>query len=95
MADPSLSDAEQKYLETLRKLPTSLRSRLVAWTLELVPSIALFAWGLIKDSRIFLVLGFVSLLYFAVWRMYQQFRATRMIYSIYEKRLSQPASPDA
>ena len=95
MAAPSLSDVEQKYLETLRKLPTSLRSRLVAWALELVPSIALFGWGLIKDSRIFLVLGFVSLLYFAVWRMYQQFRGARMIRSIYEKRLSQPASPDA
>ena len=95
MANPSLSDAEQKYLETLRKLPTSLRSRLVAWALELVPSIALFVWGLVKDSRLFLVLGFVSLLYFAVWRMYQQVRGTRMIRSIYEKQLSQAASPDA
>ena len=71
MANPSLSDAEQKYLETLRKLPTSLRSRLLGWALELLPSIALFVWGLISDSRVFLVLGFVSLLYFTVWRMYQ------------------------
>ena len=95
MANPSLSDAEQKYLETLRKLPTSLRSRLLGWALELLPSIALFVWGLISDSRVFLVLGFVSLLYFTVWRMYQQFRGSRMIHSIYEKRLSQPSLPDA
>lgn len=94
MSETPLSDAERRYLETLRKLPTSLGSRLFAWALELVPSIAIFAYGLLKDSRFFLVLGFVSLLYFAIWRMYQQLRGCRMIRSIYEKRLAQPDSPD-
>lgn len=95
MSQASLSDAEREYLETLRKLPTSLPSRLLAGALELVPSIGFFAYGLLKDRRVFLILGFVSLLYFAIWRMYQQLRASRMIHSIYEKRLAQPNSSDA
>lgn len=94
MNPPPLSDAERRYLETLRQLPTSLRSRLLGWACELVPSVGLFAWGLVNDSRFFLVLGFGSLLYFALWRMSQQLRGSRMIRSIYEKRLAEPESPD-
>src|SRR3982751_3961832 len=94
MTQPPLSDTEHKYLETLSKLPNSLRSRLLGWAFELVPSIGFFVYGLFTDSRFFLVLGFVSLLYFAMWRMYQQLRGSRMIHSIYEKRLSQQGSPD-
>lgn len=95
MSQPPLSDTERQYLETLRKLPTSLRSRLLVWALEIVPSIGMFVYGLIKDSRLFLILGFVSLLYFAIWRMYQQLRGSRMIHSIYESRLADPGAPDA
>jgi hypothetical protein len=95
MSQPPLSDSERQYLETLSKLPFSLRSRLLGWAFELIPSIGFFAYGLFKDSRFFLVLGFISLLYFAVWRMYQQLRGSRMIHGIYQKRLAEPGSPDA
>jgi hypothetical protein len=95
MSQSPLSDPERQYLETLSKLPLSARSRLLGWALELIPSIGFFVYGLVKDSRFFLILGFVSLLYFAVWRMYQQLRGARMIHSIYVKRLAQPDSRDA
>jgi len=94
MVDSPLTDAERRYLDDLRKLPSSIPSRILGWTIELVPSIGLFTFGLLSDRRLFLILGFVSLLYFAVWRMYAQLRGFRLIQGIYEKRLAQ-GSPDA
>ncbi|MBX3425571.1 MAG: hypothetical protein KF688_07830 [Pirellulales bacterium] len=88
MNEPELTPGERRFLEDLRRLPTSVRSRLVGWGCELVPSIALFVYGLIADRRLFVVLGFLSLLYFTVWRMYGQLRGFRMLHSIYEKQLS-------
>jgi hypothetical protein len=79
----------------LENLPTSLRSRLLGWFMELLPSIALFAWGLFRDSRHFLVLGFTSLLYFSIWRMYQQLRGVRLLHRIYMKQLSQSVSGES
>ena len=87
-----LTDSENRYLEDLRKLPSSIRSRILGWTFELVPSIGLFTFGLLSNRRVFLILGFVSLLYFAVWRMYAQLRGFRLIQGIYEKRLAQDTS---
>lgn len=94
MTSPNLSDAEKKYLETLRDLPTTVSSRLIGWAMELLPSIALFGWGLFKSSTFFLVAGFLSLLYFSVWHMYQQLRGIRLIRSIYRKQLAQIAPQD-
>ncbi|MBX3425580.1 MAG: hypothetical protein KF688_07875 [Pirellulales bacterium] len=89
MNEPELTTGERRFLDDLRKLPTSVRSRLVGWGCELVlPSIALFVYGLIADRRLFVVLGFLSLLYFTVWRMYGQLRGFRMLHSIYQKQLS-------
>ena len=85
MADDELSNAEKRYLEDLEKIPTTVRSRVLGWALELIPSIGLFCYGLYSDRRLFVVLGFVSLLYFSVWRMYSQFRGFRMIMKIHEK----------
>ena len=88
MGDIELTAAEERYLENLRKLPTSFRSRLIGWALELIPSIGLFSYGMYAEKRLFLVLGFLSLLYFTVWRMYSQFRGFRMTRRIYEARLT-------
>ena len=88
MTDLQLTESEKRYLEDLRNLPTSMRLRILAWIAELAPSIGLFVYGLANDRRLFLILGFLSLLYFAVWRMYSQFRGARMIHSIYVKQLS-------
>ena len=85
MADDQLSDAEKRYLEDLVKIPTTVRSRLLGWALELVPSIGLFSYGLYADRRVFLILGFLSLLYFSAWRMYSQFRGFRMMSKIHGK----------
>ena len=86
--DKDLTAAEQRYLQDLQELPKTVRSRLIGWALELVPSIGFFCYGLYSDRRVFLVLGFISLLYFALWRMYAQFRGFRMISNIYAKRLT-------
>ena len=91
MGDLELTKAEERYLEDLKKLPKSVRSRLVGWALELVPSIGLFAYGMYSEKRLFVLLGFLSLLYFAVWRMYSQFRAFRTMSRIYEARLADKA----
>ena len=95
MDSPQLTDSEKRYLEVLRKLPTSMRSRLIGWALELIPSIGLFVYGLVTDRRFFLVLGFASLLYFAVWRMYSQLRGARLLQGIYAKQLAREVKPDA
>tara|TARA_R110002126_G_scaffold291648_1_gene454837 strand:- start:15587 stop:15913 length:327 start_codon:yes stop_codon:yes gene_type:complete len=88
MNEPQLTKSEKRYLEDLRNLPTSMRSRILGWTMELAPSIGLFVYGLAADRRLFLVLGFISLLYFAVLRMYSQFRGSGMIHSVYVKQLA-------
>ena len=93
--NPELTVQEKRYLDDLRNLPTSVRSRLFNWALELSSSIGLFVYGLVADQRLFLVLGFVSLLYFAVFRMYSQFRGFRMIHNIYKKQLSTARETDA
>lgn len=88
MNDLDLTDVERRQLEDLRRLPTMIRSRVVGWSLELAVSVGPFAYGLLTGRRLFLVIGFLNLLYFALWRMYGQLRGRRLIQSIYEKRLS-------
>lgn len=88
MNEQELTPREHRYLEDLRRLPTSIRSRVLGWALELVSSIALFGYGLYADNRLFMVLGFLNLLYFAVWRMVGQFWGFRLMRNIYQKRLS-------
>ena len=88
MGDIELTKAEERYLDDLKKLPKAFRSRIIGWALELVPSIGLFAYGMYSEKRLFVLLGFLSLLYFAVWRMYSQFRGFRMISRIYEARFA-------
>ena len=95
MNEPELTDPEKRYLDDLRSLPTSVRSRLLGWALELIPSIALFVYGMIADSRLFMVIGFLSLLYFALWRRYAQFQGFGMLHSIYAKQLSDMEETDA
>ena len=85
MDDDDLTDAERRYLNDLKKLPTTVKSRLLSWALELVPSIGLFSYGLYSDRRLFIVLGFLSLLYFSVWRMYSQFRGFRMMMKFHKE----------
>jgi len=69
-------------------MPASIRSRIFGWALEIIPSIGLFVFGLFRESKGFVIIGFLSLLYFAVWRMYAQFKGFQLIRSIYEKQLS-------
>lgn len=88
MEESDLSEAEKRYLRDLESLPSSIKSRVMGWTLELVPSIGLFCYGLAAESQRFVVLGFLSLLYFSVWRIYGQFRGFRLIQSVYMKRLT-------
>ncbi len=88
MSEIELSKTEERYLEDLKNLPKSVSSRLVAWALELVPSIGLFAYGMYAEKRLFVLFGFFSLLFFSVWRMYSQLRGFRMISRIYEARLA-------
>ena len=95
MSDDQLTDAEKRYLDDVRKLPTSLTSRLLVWSMELVPSIGLFVFGLYADRRLFVVLGFLSLLYFSVWRMYGQLRGTRLVKGIYDKMAASQAADDS
>lgn len=95
MSDSEFTKAEKRYLQDLEKLPSSIRSRVIGWALEVIPSIGLFLYGLMSEHRLLVVLGFLSLLYFSVWRMYGQFRGFRLIQSIYEKQLSQRERVDA
>lgn len=85
MANDELTLAERRYLTDLENIPTSVRSRLIGWAFELVPSIGLFSYGLYADRRLLVVLGFLGLLYFSVWRMYSQFRGFRMLIRFHEK----------
>ena len=94
VAEQTLTDAERRYLEDLRRIPSSVGSRVMGWALELIPSIGLFAYGILANSRFFQVLGFVSLLYFAVWRMYSQFRGFRLLSGIYRKLLAGERPPN-
>ena len=87
MTQSQLTEREQRYLNDLGRLPASIRSRVVSWVVELVPSIGLFVYGLTSESKLFLVAGFLSLLYFSIWRMYSQFRGFKLIQSIYQKQL--------
>ncbi len=74
MDDHGLTQAEREYLKALQERPKSVRSRIIAWALQLVLSIGLFGYGLYSDRSLFVVLGYLSLLYFSVRRMYAQFR---------------------
>lgn len=95
MKEQELTEREKRYLNDLRNIQRSVRSRVLGWVMELIPSIGLFLYGLVSNQRLFLVLGFLSLLYFAVWRMYSQFRGFRMMQSIFNKQLSAEAERDA
>jgi len=95
MTQSQLTEREQRYLNDLRQLPGTIRSRVVGWALELVPSVGLFSYGFVNDSKSFLLWGFVTLLYFAIWRMYSQFRGFRMIQGVYQKQLAAAESKDA
>ena len=95
MSQPILTEAEERYLRDLEKMPSSMRSRIVGWALELIPSIGLFVYGMMSGRRTFMVLGFLSLLYFSVWRMYGQLRGSRIIQSVYKKRLSTGSVDDS
>jgi hypothetical protein len=87
MKESDLTQQEARYLEDLRRIPTTYRSRLLGWALELGVSTVPFAYGYWTDRTPFMLVGFLSLLYFAVWRMCGQFRAARMLRSIHAKRL--------
>lgn len=95
MKKESLTEEEKKYLNNLQAIPKSVRSRLLLWAIEVVPGSCMFGYGLYADSNGFLIMGFLSILYFALWRMYSQFRGLRMIHSIYNKRLKAGSDPDA
>ncbi len=94
MHEPPLTESEARYLRDLRRLPTSTRSRVIGWTLELVPGIALFSYGLMTDSRTLMVLGFLSQLYFSLWRMYAQLRGFRLLRGIADKAMPSPEGPE-
>jgi hypothetical protein len=91
MQETPLTESEARYLRDLQRLPASTRSRLIGWALELVPGIALFSYGLYADSHAFLILGFLSQLYFSLWRMYAQLRAFRLLRGIAQKAIPTPA----
>lgn len=80
-----LTPAELRYLADLGRLPKSHRRRLLGWLLELAPGVVLFAYGLAENDRTLLILGFLSQLYFSVWRMVAQYRGARMLMSIRHK----------
>lgn len=84
-ATAQLTRAEQRYLADLGRLPKSHRMRLVGWLLEVAPGLGLFAYGLAENDRTLLILGFLSQLYFSVWRMVAQYRGARMLLSIRHK----------
>lgn len=86
MSGNGLTKAEQAYLQSLQEFPKSVKSRLLGWALELLPGIGLFAYGLYSDQRFLLVLGFLTLLYFTLWRMYGQLRGFRMLGNILASR---------
>lgn len=88
MQNSPLTDSEMRYSKELERLPSSVRSRMLGWVLELAPGIALFAYGMATNSRVFILFGFLSQLYFTIWRMYAQFRGFRMQRSIALKWLS-------
>ena len=94
MDDSKLTEAEKRYLNDLQRLPATKRSRLIGWALELIPSVGLFVYGVVSEKTWWMVLGFLSLLYFAVFRMYSQYRGFRLIHAIYEKRLSEQAETE-
>ncbi|MFK8032369.1 MAG: hypothetical protein AB8G18_19260 [Gammaproteobacteria bacterium] len=94
MSNENLTEAEKRYLADLQKLPKTIKSRLWSWAVEVVPGICLFGYGLYSDSKFFLILGFLSILYFALWRMYSQFRGFKMFHSIYQKKLDGQTEQD-
>ena len=79
VGEVELTEAELRYLDDLRNLPATIRSRIIGWMIEVVPSTGIFAYGMYADNRLFLIFGFVSLLIFALFRMYSQFRGFKMI----------------
>lgn len=89
------TEAEKRYLQDLEKLPTSIKSRVLGWSLELVPSIGFFAYGFVNGSRSFMLLGFLSLLHFSLWRIYGQYRGFCLIHSVYKKQLSRHDDGDS
>ena len=92
-----LTAAEQRYVRDLNRLTTSFGPRVLGWVLELAPGVGLFAYGLLSDDLLFLIFGFLSQLYFSLWRMFAQYRGARLLVSIRRKqRLSDVlAPPDA
>ena len=95
MTDNRLTQAEEKYIKDLKEFPATISSRLLGWVFEIVPSVGFFSYGLYSDSRLFVILGFVSLLFFAVWRMYSQLRGFRMLKHIFLTRESKSEAGDA
>ena len=81
----ALTKAERRYLIDLNRLPKSYRTRVIGWLLELAPGIGLFAYGLVENNQTFLILGFLSQLYFSLWRMVAQYRGARLLASIRQK----------
>lgn len=91
----SLTPKERHYLDQLLSDSGSLRTRLIVWGLEIVPGAAFFAYGVATDRLLWEVLGFLSVVYFQVWRMYGQLRGRRMLQSIYRKTIEAEKNTDA
>ena len=90
-----LTDQEQRYLEQISEGPVSLRSRLLPWALEIVPGAAFFTYGVLTGRLFWEVFGFLSVVYFAVWRMYSQLRGRRLLLGIHDKMLNAQGGDDA
>ena len=90
-----LTEQERRFLDEIAGGSGSLRSRIIPWALEIVPGAAFFTYGVVADRLFWEVFGFLSVVYFSVWRMYGQYRGRRMLQSIHKKTLATQDEADA
>ena len=73
-------------------MPTGVGRRIHSWIAEVIPAVALLAYGLWSGKHVFIIAGFVPLVIFATLRMYRQFNYSQAIKSVFDKIQSHQCS---
>jgi hypothetical protein len=72
---------EERTIKLFAAMPT-VGNRIHSWIAEVIPAVALLSYGLWSGKPLFIIAGFVPLVFFATLRMYRQFKYSQVLKSI-------------
>ena len=85
MTDQKFTPEEVRIIKLYAGMPRGFGRRIHSWIAEIVPAIGLFGYGMYSEKRVFVLVGFGGLLFFALLRMWRQFKYAHLIQSIFSK----------